>query len=328
MKNHPNFKSVYLSISALFFCISANSQCSISSSTGYTVNIALKPIQVNAPQKCQYGYNYTVDMVYDITFSGTNIPNNMYTLQGNLTCGSTNLFFGLPNSGGTGLTTTSNNYTSMTNCSTVTPSALNCNTAEIQISGPGLDYTTFTCSFNTPLPVELIDFSGTFTRKNTVDLHWITASEFNNSHFNLQRSQNGLDWKNIAQVAGNGNSESKINYSFTDETAFQKQTLYYRLEQYDFNGQTELSKIISIQPVTQNVDEIDVYPNPVKSTLTLEAASEWLQEFALFSIDGRLIENYTKNSISKTHMVLNIQNLEPGTYFVGTSSVRKRFVKE
>ena len=69
-----------------------------------------------------------------------------------------------------------------------------------------------------PLPVSLTKF--TVTKKGTVSFAaWLTESEQNNSHFNLQRSIDGNMFTTLGKVnskAVNGNSSTELNYDFTD----------------------------------------------------------------------------------------------------------------
>lgn len=79
----------------------SQAQCSVTASTGYSVvaHGATSDI-VPSSYSCQWGYNYNVRLAYEIEFNGTGAPGSMYTLQGNVVCGSQSLFFDLPNSGG------------------------------------------------------------------------------------------------------------------------------------------------------------------------------------------------------------------------------------
>lgn len=110
----------------------------------WSITVELTPVAVNAPTNCPWGYNYTVDLEYNITFSG-NPPNSMNTLQGTLGCGNNSQFFNLPNSGGSGIVTTANNWWSQTNCDTATPESLGCNSISVQMQGPGMGNQTITC---------------------------------------------------------------------------------------------------------------------------------------------------------------------------------------
>jgi hypothetical protein len=98
---------------------------------------------------------------------------------------------------------------------------------------------TFGISVTTPhpLPVELLYFEGTaYPLFNT--LQWATASEHNSSHFDLQRSQDGVTWRYIATKQAAGNSTENMNYSHIDYTE-QAPLYYYRLIQHDVDGKSE-----------------------------------------------------------------------------------------
>jgi len=91
------------------------------------------------------------------------------------------------------------------------------------------------------LPVEIIDFTIVKNDEDNV-LYWSTVSEFNNSHFEVERSVDRLKFVNIGEVKGNGNSSNFINYQFLDEDV--NTSNYYRLKQVDFDGAYKYSNII------------------------------------------------------------------------------------
>lgn len=98
---------------------------------------------------------------------------------------------------------------------------------------------TFGISVTTPhpLPVELLYFKGTaYPLFNTVQ--WTTASEHNSSHFDLERSADGVTWAHIATKPAAGNSTENINYSWIDY-AERAPLYYYRLQQYDIDGKSK-----------------------------------------------------------------------------------------
>ncbi|TRZ44186.1 DUF7507 domain-containing protein [Robertkochia solimangrovi] len=114
----------------------------VSSSDGYDVIMSLYPIKViPSTTNCTNGYNYNVELAYTFLIVG-NPPSNLYTLQGNLNCGGQSTFFDLPNAGGSGTTVTvGNQWRSASDCNTVTPQDLDCEIFDVQIQGPGLNYT-------------------------------------------------------------------------------------------------------------------------------------------------------------------------------------------
>src|SRR5690606_18590591 len=86
----------------------------------------------------------------------------------------------------------------------------------------------------TVLPVNLTTFTAAIKNSN-VQLRWTTASEKNNSHFNIHRSQDRKEFEKIAVIAAGGNSAELLHYNYRDN-ALLPGINYYRLEQEDFDG--------------------------------------------------------------------------------------------
>lgn len=87
------------------------------------------------------------------------------------------------------------------------------------------------------LPVELSSFTGKKTSSGA-ELNWATASEKNNSHFEILRaSQDGV-FKAIDKVNGKGNSDANSNYQFTDNNPLTGKN-YYKLKQVGVNGNSK-----------------------------------------------------------------------------------------
>jgi len=68
------------------------------------------------------------------------------------------------------------------------------------------------------LPVELTEFTGRKSEQG-VELAWRTASELNNSGFEVERKSQGADWNTLGFVRGNGTTTEAQSYSFLDRTA-------------------------------------------------------------------------------------------------------------
>jgi hypothetical protein len=103
----------------------------------------------------------------------------------------------------------------------------------------------YTVRISVDLPVELLYFEG--VRYPTFNnLKWATASEQNSSHFDIERSEDGEDWRVVGTKSSAGNSQSLINYFYLDYYN-QDNIVYYRLVQYDIDGQYEIYGPISIE---------------------------------------------------------------------------------
>jgi Secretion system C-terminal sorting domain len=120
--------------------------------------------------------------------------------------------------------------------------------------------------YDAVVPVELVSFTASVTQlnnENAVELSWITATELNNSGFNVERKTKDTDWENIGFVDGHGTSTEAQSYSFVDR-GLTSGSYSYRLKQVDFDGSFTyhmLSETIEIGSVTTFALEQN-YPNP------------------------------------------------------------------
>lgn len=112
---------------------------------------------------------------------------------------------------------------------------------------------TGSCSCSTILPITLTSFSGFGINDNTNVLLWTTSSEINNDYFVIERSDDAMNYKPIGTVDGAGNSNTLIDYDFTDDNAIFGSN-YYRLKQIDFDGKFSYSNVIFIgNDVAENI---------------------------------------------------------------------------
>ena len=120
---------------------------------------------------------------------------------------------------------------------------------------------------NDPVPVELTSFTAN-VNNNTVNLSWNTATELNNSGFEIQRKNNRSDWNAIGFIKGNGTTTSNNSYSFTDQNPLVGSNVY-RLRQVDFNGTFEYSSEVEVEIVPAEYVLQQNYPNPFNPTTTI-----------------------------------------------------------
>jgi hypothetical protein len=301
-----------LALSVTFSFTKTFAQCVVTSSNGYSVTMDVRPVSVIKPATCPYGYNYNINFLYNVTLSGTNIPANLYTLQGNIYCDGEANFFSLPKNGGTGTrSTVSNPYRSTTDCATVTPSSLKCRDIKISIEGPGIPPQTIDCIIAGSLPVSYISFNGRIINNSNVYLNWITASETNNKSFNVERSEDGFTWTTISHVSGAVNSATNKEYSFTDE-GLKSGLYYYRLKQADINGSGSYSNIIAANITKGNeANEVSVFYSSNNLQFTgLGSTTKW--ELVVFnSASARVLVNQTMTSST-----VLLPNLSDGIYFI------------
>lgn len=121
------------------------------------------------------------------------------------------------------------------------------------------------------IPVELTSFAAT-VNGSSVSLKWSTATELNNSGFDLERKSASTSWQKIAFVQGNGTTTQPNSYSFTDRNLADGK-YSYRLKQVDLDGTFEYSKTVAVSIVSNIVNQFELsqnYPNPFNPSTTIK----------------------------------------------------------
>jgi len=127
-------------------------------------------------------------------------------------------------------------------------------------------------------PVELLSFTCT-VENDVVDLIWVTATETNNSGFEILckiyaanggTQNNNEDWNKIGFVPGHGTTTKTQHYSFTDNEV--KPGKYqYKLKQIDYDGTFDYTQIVEV--VVTFADKFSLfqnYPNPFNPTTKIK----------------------------------------------------------
>jgi hypothetical protein len=161
------------------------------------------------------------------------------------------------------------------------------------------------------LPIEMGDFWGESTTEGNV-LYWTTITELDNDYFNLSYSQDGIDFIVLTQIKGAGSSQSPKNYRFI-HTSPLVGVGYYKITQFDYNGESEEFPIIAINRLIKGILFSDIFPNPSTNVF-------------FFNIMEVEIDNYNNSqSIS-----FDLNGVNKGIYLVkitqGNNSETKRLL--
>lgn len=157
----------------------------------------------------------------------------------------------------------------------------------------------------TALPVTLIDFQGKTIDKSKNVLTWHTGIEINNKGFHIRRSGDGKNFETIGFVPASATK----SYQFTDDIPLS--ISYYQLRQEDFDGKTELSKIISLY-LDKNVKNA-IYPNPVTDYITIEQGENEPITATFINALGQIVLTKT---LTATVSNFDISDLPSGMYKV------------
>lgn len=175
-------------------------------------------------------------------------------------------------------------------------------------------------SSQSALPITGLKFSAENSDKSVI-LKWSTYTETNNSHFEILRSTDAINFQSIGIfMAPAANSTSTTNYQFKDNTPVAGIN-YYRLKQVDLDGHFTYSTILRIDRNQAINSNWQVYPTQVQKGGNIN--------LSISSVDAKnvhaIITNASGQKISDVSLQLNkgisvhscaIPNAASGTYLL------------
>ncbi|MBA2249012.1 MAG: cadherin-like domain-containing protein [Chitinophagaceae bacterium] len=167
-----------------------------------------------------------------------------------------------------------------------------------------------------PLPVMLTDFRGVINNKQVV-LNWRTSSEINSSHFDVQRSTDGINFESIGTVNAHGNSTVANTYQLLDRAPAQGIN-YYRLKSVDVDSRFIFSSVISLKFTERANGFVSVNPNPTHGVIRLNfnGFEKGIYKFVLVNPLGQiqLSDQVTISQSVQQRMINTQSSLAKGIY--------------
>lgn len=175
------------------------------------------------------------------------------------------------------------------------------------------------------LPVELAMFDAEAIEE-TVKLEWLTVSEKDNDYFQIERSQDAINFTSIGTVEGMGTTTLSTTYHFVDEDPLHGIS-YYRLKQVDVDGAFDYSDIRSVE-VERTLD-VMLYPNPTQGTFVVRGSDVKGSTIVVVAPSGRQLHQLQANVFGQN---VSLSNCAKGMYFVyvtkGERKITLRVIKE
>jgi Secretion system C-terminal sorting domain len=174
-------------------------------------------------------------------------------------------------------------------------------------------------SLNTALvlPVSLANFT-VQQDKDRVLISWKTVTEQNNSHFDIEHSNDGFTFSRIATVEGSGTSVVAHNYTAYDNLPYNGVN-YYRIKQYDADGKFAISGVRSLNMLVQQTIA-KAYPNPSHGDInfTLQHTSGGAITATLTNLAGKVVhQEIIETNTSAGSYKLNLKTrLASGMYIL------------
>ncbi|MCY7293451.1 MAG: T9SS type A sorting domain-containing protein, partial [Ferruginibacter sp.] len=204
------------------------------------------------------------------------------------------------------------------------------NLQQVYIDLPAKSYTVWAQS-SLILPVSLLSFNA-FPSTNKVMLQWKVESEINIDRYDVERSENGINFNFQGKVTGINNGNNA--YSYADENLPKSTVLYYRLKIFDKDGSFKYSDIIKVTFNKLSFDA-NIFPNPINGNtllLTLELNKARKITVNIFNSLGQKVSSQQLNTLSGiTNYPINVSTITAGSYTLivddGKEKIIKQFIK-
>jgi len=160
----------------------------------------------------------------------------------------------------------------------------------------------------TTLPLRFLRFDAIPCSNEAVCLLWETVNEQLVSHFEIERSTDGLHFETINAVSAH--NQSFNHYTLPDNINGLRQytTIWYRIRQVDLDGKSSFSNIRLVRTVPGKTAV--VYPNPSAGTLHID---NWqlVQQLEIVDLGGRRLQQYTVSGAAQP-----VHQLPAGQYIL------------
>ena len=176
------------------------------------------------------------------------------------------------------------------------------------------------CYQGAVLPVDLELFNAKVRQNERVELEWVSHNELNFSHYEIQRSDDGTNFRTIAEVPGKGDAEGGVfHYTDVDYEPLTGES-YYRLRMVDLDGSTKYSEIRTAFIRAEEVKNAGMYPNPAiyDVNVTLTARQEVRNARISFVSMNGMVHRVQAVSLNEGFNKFNVDvsELSTGNYWV------------
>jgi hypothetical protein len=161
-----------------------------------------------------------------------------------------------------------------------------------------------------PLPLDIVSLTATNAgARNRID--WSTATEQKGDEYLVERSADGQNFREIGSVNAKGEASS---YSFWDEQPVAGIN-YYRLKLVEVSGESSYSNIVTATVKGSGSLNVDAYPNPASSDMTVKVSGPAAGNAILTITDlsGKVISS---RSMSGSETRLDLRGMAPGLYLL------------
>lgn len=186
----------------------------------------------------------------------------------------------------------------------------------------GVNFTVGSYRTLSILPLEWLDITVNHTL-DSPNLNWSVAREKDNEKFEVYRSGNAMNiWKKVGEIMSNGDSETKVSYSFLDENLPSIMDWYYQIKQIDNSGKWSWSKVVLLKSISATPGEkVVIFPNPYSSgPIRLILPQKLESNKVMVSISNSTGVVISSQLLDKITFLHQLENLRSGLYLIQFTS--------
>ena len=166
------------------------------------------------------------------------------------------------------------------------------------------------------LPATINQFTGAYAN-GFVELGWKALINSNIKHFDIERSIDGINFRQIGQVIIDEDNITNNNFTYLDILA-EKGSNFYRLVIVDKDGNYNYSKVITISVEAKGISLMVVYPNPFSKRVQVKIDCDKAEQVTIRITDnfGKIARSQTSNlQKGENRMAINNVDELPGGFY-------------
>jgi Secretion system C-terminal sorting domain len=161
---------------------------------------------------------------------------------------------------------------------------------------------------NTPLALHGMQAFAKCEHKNVL-LNWVVVANAETEKYSIEKSSNGVDWKNITEVNAAANTE----FEFLDES-LNNTNCYYRIIEHLKNNKQNVSATLFVLNCNGQNLEFNIYPNPTTDGIYISSSNAMAaNECELLDAQGKII--FTKTIKGNTNFI-DMKTFTSGNYLL------------
>ena len=170
------------------------------------------------------------------------------------------------------------------------------------------------------LAQNLVDFHGELGNNDMVRLDWKVLNNDQVHFFEIERSQDGINFESIDRVNTRTSESTEASYSYQDDASnIYSKYVFYRVKLVDVNSQVTYSNIVNVRlPSAVGKTKVSILPNPVRDVMQLQVLARTSKAIRIefFDQSGRLVSSNKFDQKGRTIITLDdLANKPRGIYF-------------